>query len=70
MKDLGIETSIHYPIPCFRQKAYSYLKLDPNDYPISDKVSQEILSLPIGPHLNINDINFVSDKVIEFFNKI
>ena len=48
----GIGTQIHYPIPPHMQQAYTTLKLDPSALPIAQKLSQEVLSLPIGPHLD------------------
>ena len=66
----GIQTLIHYPIPCFRQPVYSKMKLNVSDYPVADKVSKELLSLPIGPHLGNKEIINVSEAIKEFFKKI
>ena len=52
LTDEGVETLIHYPIPPFRQAAYASLALDPARYPIADAAALEVLSLPIGPHLD------------------
>ncbi len=66
LKKNDIQFGIHYPISLPELKAYSYL----NQYsytPIANKISKNILSLPIGEHLNIKDVEFVSQKIIEFF---
>lgn len=47
----GIGTLIHYPIPPHLQQAYSSLKLPQGSLPISEKIHQQVLSLPMGPHL-------------------
>nr|WP_294926790.1 DegT/DnrJ/EryC1/StrS family aminotransferase [uncultured Flavobacterium sp.] len=59
----GIQAMIHYPIPPHKQKAFS----DWNNlsFPITEKIHNEILSLPISPVLTNNDVNFV----IEVLNR-
>ena len=53
----GIETQIHYPIPPHKQagmKDFNHLS-----FPITEKIHQEVLSLPIGPHLTDIDVKNV-----------
>jgi dTDP-4-amino-4,6-dideoxygalactose transaminase len=47
----GIGTAVHYPQPPYRQNAYAHLGLPKGSFPLADKLADEILSLPIGPHL-------------------
>jgi dTDP-4-amino-4,6-dideoxygalactose transaminase len=47
----GIGTLIHYPLPPYRQKAYAELGLPKGSFPIADQLADEVLSLPMGPHL-------------------
>ncbi len=54
LAELGVETMIHYPIPPYRQRAYAALNLG-RDFPITDALHREVLSLPIGPHLTDDD---------------
>lgn len=51
----GIETMIHYPLPPYRQKAYADLVLPVGTLAIADRLSNEVLSLPMGPHLAAGD---------------
>jgi dTDP-4-amino-4,6-dideoxygalactose transaminase len=51
LKEAGIATGIHYPIPLHMQKAYDYLNYRQGDFPISEKVASEIVSLPMYPNL-------------------
>ena len=51
LKEEGIATGIHYPIPLHMQKAYDYLNYRPGDFPVSEKVAAEIVSLPMYPGL-------------------
>ncbi len=62
----GISTGVHYPIALPNLKAYSYLNHSENDFPDATGVSQEIVSLPMYPELNENQIRYVTDSVKEF----
>lgn len=48
----NIGTMIHYPTPPHLQEAYKAYNLKINDFPISEAIHNEVLSLPIGPHLS------------------
>jgi dTDP-4-amino-4,6-dideoxygalactose transaminase len=51
LKDAGIGTGIHYPIPLHLQKAYESLSHKAGDFPVSERVAREIVSLPMFPQL-------------------
>ena len=51
LKDEGIGTGIHYPIPLHMQKAYDGLGYAPGDFPVCEKIAAEIVSLPMFPQL-------------------
>lgn len=61
LSEAGIETLIHYPIPPHRQLAYAATCEGRHALPISERLADEVLSLPIGPHLGKDQ----RDKVIE-----
>jgi len=65
MRNNGIETMIHYPIPPYRQKAYQseYANVD---YPVTSYISERIVSLPIFPHLSIDNVNYIVDIVNQY----
>jgi len=52
LSEEGIGTMIHYPIPPHLQPAYADLDLCVGDFPISERIAKEVLSLPMGPHLD------------------
>ena len=62
----NIGTAIHYPIPIHKQPIYEYLKLS---LPISEKFSQEVLSLPSYPQLSDDEVMIICEKINEFLNK-
>ncbi|WP_343639654.1 DegT/DnrJ/EryC1/StrS family aminotransferase [Chryseobacterium sp.] len=59
----GVQTLIHYPIPPHKQEAYKHW--NSQSFPISEKIHQEVLSLPISPVMENEEIA----KVIELLNK-
>lgn len=63
LKDNGISTGIHYPVPVHQQpimEAYS------NSLPVTEKVVDEILSLPMHPQLIYTQIKFITDTIETF----
>lgn len=65
----GVETLIHYPVPPHLQKAYQFLSLPAGSLPISEAIHQEVLSLPMGPHLSRTTLEDVSAVVRRFFSE-
>ena len=59
LKKEGISSLIHYPIPLHLQEAYKELKHKKGDFPVSEKIAGEILSLPMYPHMKKEQIEFV-----------
>lgn len=63
LHDAGVQTLIHYPVPPHKQHAYSvYNGLS---FPLTENIHKEVLSLPIGPTMTLDD----AQKVIELCNK-
>ncbi len=56
----GIPTAVHYPIPLHLQECFNYLGYTKGDFPISEKISQEIISLPINPYLSNEEIAYIA----------
>ena len=69
LKENGIDTGLHYPIPIHLQEAYKELNLNKGDFPITELYSNEILSLPIFPELSTEQIQHVANKIKDFYNK-
>lgn len=59
LKDNGIETLIHYPIPIHLQKAYVDLGYKSGDFPVAETISKTVLSLPIWYGMKDDEINYV-----------
>lgn len=63
----GIGTLTHYPVPPYLQAAYPELHHLKDDYPISSAIAEQILSLPIGPHLTTAQVKYVCEAINAFF---
>jgi dTDP-4-amino-4,6-dideoxygalactose transaminase len=65
LSDAGIGTMIHYPVPPHRQNAYSDLNYAAGSFPIAERLSTEVLSLPMGPHLNDDQRSLVIRTLLQ-----
>jgi len=61
----GIGTGIHYPIPLHLQRAYNHLGYSNGDFPVSERLSDEVLSLPMGPELTAAQQERVAEEVLK-----
>lgn len=68
LNENGIATGIHYPIPCHLQKAYSNMNLRKGSMPVSEKIAEEIISLPMSEQLQEAEIDFICKKILAFFS--
>jgi len=69
LKEEGIATLVHYPIPPFLQEAYLRLGYQGNDFPISTRISGEVLSLPMDPMMTDDQVVHVISEVRKFYGK-
>ena len=60
LHDAGVGTLIHYPIPPHMQTAYAGMGLAPDALPLARHLADEVLSLPMGPHLAQADMHAVN----------
>ncbi len=62
LADRGVGTVVHYPVPPFKQSAYSE-EFGGTDYPIASRIADGCLSLPMGPHLSDAEVDYVIESV-------
>jgi dTDP-4-amino-4,6-dideoxygalactose transaminase len=65
LAEAGIATGIHYPIPLHQQKAYQHLGYKTGDFPVTERVAREIVSLPMFPQLQASQQDEVAAAVKE-----
>lgn len=68
LTDQGIGTLIHYPVPPHLQPAYAELKFPPGSLRTSESLANELLSIPIGPHLSIECVDIIISKLSLYFS--
>lgn len=65
LRDAGVGSLIHYPIPPHRQSAYEELGYYSDAFPIANLLAQTVISLPIGPHLNQESVGYVINTILK-----
>lgn len=63
LAEAGVGTLIHYPIPPHLQEAYASLNLKEGAFPVTEDIHREVLSLPMGPHLSLEDAGVVVEAL-------
>jgi dTDP-4-amino-4,6-dideoxygalactose transaminase len=66
LAEAGIGTGIHYPIPLHQQRAYRHLSYKAGDFPVTERIAKEIVSLPMFPQLSHAQQDQVVNKTKEF----
>jgi dTDP-4-amino-4,6-dideoxygalactose transaminase len=66
LKQAGIGTGIHYPIPLHLQKAYAGMNYRKGDFPATEKAAAEIVSLPMFPQLTAEQQARVTEEILNF----
>lgn len=64
----GIPSMIYYPVPLHLQEAYQYLGYRKGDFPVSEKLSEQVLSLPMHTELTEEQLTFITSAIREFFS--
>jgi dTDP-4-amino-4,6-dideoxygalactose transaminase len=70
LKDAGIGSGIHYPIPLHLQKAYETLGYKAGDFPVTERVAGEIVSLPMFPQLKAEQQMRVAGEAVRFVHQL
>lgn len=65
LKENGIPTAVHYPKPLHLQDCFKYLGYNLGDFPVSEIVSNEIMSLPMNPYTTKEEQDYISQKLID-----
>ena len=67
LNENGISTGFHYPIPLHQQKCFKYLDYKKGDFPVTEKLAESGLSLPMYPELDNSMIEFVCDNIKKYY---
>lgn len=67
LKEKGISSAIHYPVPIHLQPAAEYLGYQRGDLPMTEACAERILSLPVHQHLSSEQLHYVADCIHQFY---
>lgn len=65
----GIPSMIYYPVPGHKQKMFDYIHTASLEMPVTDWLTDRVISLPIHTEMDEEQLNFITSKVLEFINK-
>lgn len=65
----NIPSMVYYPGPLHLQEAYRHLGYKETDFPVTNSLCKEVLSLPMHPDMEQDQLDYIILKVLEFFNK-
>lgn len=68
LREKGVYTGIHYPIPIHQQQMVESLGYNDGDFPVTETVTSQILSLPMFAELEDDEIKYTVDAIKEFYN--
>ncbi|HUX57712.1 MAG TPA: DegT/DnrJ/EryC1/StrS family aminotransferase [Bacteroidales bacterium] len=69
LESKNIPSMIYYPGPLHMQEAYKYLGYNDNDFPITNTLCKEVLSLPMHPDMEQDQIDYIIQNILQFFDK-
>ena len=67
LTDKEIPCAIYYPIPLHSQKAYTDPRYKEEDFPVTNQLINEVISLPMHTELDDDQIQYITNAVLEFF---
>ena len=63
-----IPCGVYYPVPLHAQKAYIDPEVDSEQFPITNQLVKEVISLPMHSELELEQINYIAEKVLAYLN--
>lgn len=69
LKEKGVGTSVYYPVPLHLQKCFDYLGYKKGDFPVAEKLCEQVLALPIFPEITEDEVSYVCETIKEFYKK-
>lgn len=65
----GVPSIVYYPMPLHMQEAYAYLGYTEGDFPVTERLCREVISLPMYPELDNEQLQYITNNVLDFFEK-
>lgn len=68
LEENGVPVMIYYPVPLHLQNAYKHLGYKAGDFPVTEMLCQEVLSLPVHTEMNEEQLAFITNQIQKFYN--
>lgn len=68
LQEKGIPSMIYYPVPCHLQRAFQSLGYQKGDFPVSEQLSESVLSLPMHTELDHEQLVYITESIITYLN--
>ncbi len=65
----GIPSMIYYPVPLHLQEAYAPYGYQPGDFPVSEQLSAEVISLPMHSELSENQVQYIAEQFLQYYHQ-
>ena len=69
LNEHDIPCGVYYPVPLHRQKAYADVGLKEENFPVTNQLVREVISLPMHSELDTDQIKYITDKVLRFLDQ-
>lgn len=69
LNDNDVPCGVYYPVPLHKQKAYADERYSEDDFPVTNQLVNEVISLPMHTELDDEQIDYITNLVIDFVNK-
>ncbi|MCC7400061.1 MAG: DegT/DnrJ/EryC1/StrS family aminotransferase [Chitinophagaceae bacterium] len=69
LAERNIPSMIYYPVPGHKQKMFEHFKVASQELPVTDWLTERVISLPIHTELDEEQLNFITSNILEFINK-
>jgi len=69
LSENGVQTMIHYPVPTHLSNAYAEMGWKKGSFPVAERLADKIISLPMGPHLEMSSVDVVVNLVRDFYGE-
>ena len=69
LNDNDVPCGVYYPVPLHKQKAYVDDRYNEDDFPVTNQLVNEVISLPMHTELDDEQIEYITSLVIDFVNK-
>jgi dTDP-4-amino-4,6-dideoxygalactose transaminase len=69
LEEQKIPSMIYYPVPGHRQKMFAHFNTATREMPVTDRLTERVISLPMHTELDEEQLNYIANKVLEFVNR-